>query len=63
MTNIVKRIIQRLSATTEKIDYCISGAAVEGPVKSESVFNETVRLKKNGIKNRNITEIIMRNLP
>jgi two-component system sensor histidine kinase VicK len=61
--NIVKRTIQRLSATTEKLDTCITGAAIEGTVKAKPVFEEISRLKRNGIKLRYITEITKRNLP
>jgi two-component system, OmpR family, sensor histidine kinase VicK len=61
--NIVKGTVQRLSATTEKVDTCITGAAVEGTVKAKLVFEETLRLKNNGIKLRYITEITVLNLP
>jgi hypothetical protein len=33
--NIIKRTLQRLSATSEKIDVCISASAPEGTVKAE----------------------------
>jgi hypothetical protein len=62
-SNIIKRTLQRLSATSEKIDVCISASAPEGTVKAEQIFKEKIRLKKIGIKIRYITEITQRNLP
>lgn len=44
--NIIKRTLQRLSATVKKIDVCISSAAVEGTVKAEPIFEKTLRLKE-----------------
>jgi hypothetical protein len=61
--NIIKRTLQRVSATVKKIDVCISSAAVEGTVKAGPSFKETPRLKKIGIKIRDISETTKHNLP
>ncbi len=61
--NIIKRTLQRVSATIKKIDVCISSAAVKGTVKAEPIFKKTLRLKDIGIKIRDITEITKHNLP
>ncbi len=61
--NIIKGTLQRLSAAVNKIDVCISSAAVEGTVKAEPIFKETLRLKEIGIKIRYISEITKQNIP
>ena len=42
--NIIKRTLQKVSATVKKIDVCISSAAAEGTVKVGPIFKETPRL-------------------
>jgi hypothetical protein len=56
-TSLLRRTLQRLSSTKNKIDVCISSAAPDGTVKTDAVFNATVQLKEKGIKIKYITEI------
>ena len=60
---IIKRTLQRLSNTKNRIDVCISSAAPEGTVKTDAVYNITIQLKERGVKIKYITEITKGNLP
>jgi hypothetical protein len=44
---IIKRTLERFSATREKIDVCISSSTPEATVKAEPIFKEVLQLKKN----------------